>query len=192
MMKMPWVTPGARMEVEADRLVLHTLPANTQIEATHHGGHKQHLSLGSAMWLVPRWRNTPLPTLAVEGGEEVAVVHVLHHQEQVAGREVDERAAVAANWIKDEVVCGGGVVSATPQCKSQCSPHPPTHPPALCTLSHVFPKWRLHVHTNLKNWILSPVMTPLSSVPISYWQYTSSRAPVCRGGGGRQRTTKTT
>ena len=61
---------------------------------------------------------------------------------------------------------------------------PPTHPPTLCTLSHVFPQWRLHVHTNLKNWILSPVMTPLSSVPISYWQYTSSRAPVCRGGGG--------
>jgi hypothetical protein len=25
-MKMPWVTPGARMEVDADRFVLHTLP----------------------------------------------------------------------------------------------------------------------------------------------------------------------
>jgi hypothetical protein len=189
MMKMPWVTPGARMEVEAERLALHTLPANTQIEAPHQGRHSQHLSLGSAVWLVPRWRSTTAPTLAVEGGEVVAVVHVLHHQEQVAGREIDERAAVAANWMKDEVVCGGGVVSATPQCKSQCPP--PTHP--LHTPSRASTVASACAH-ELEELDLEPSDDPLVVGPDLVLAVHVLAGPGLPGGGGRgrQRTTKTT
>ncbi len=73
MMKMPWVTPGARMDVDADRFVLHTLPVARNGDS--------HVCQGHAAAAVDN-RGAP-HTLAVEGWKIVTVVHVLHHDQQV-------------------------------------------------------------------------------------------------------------